>query len=445
MSGPGGASAAGGASASSELGPALEGALWVRLGFVDVFGTSNSVQLPVQRFAEAVAHGEPFDGSALQGRSRALEADMRLRPDPTTLHRVGSVAQVACTVLTPDGMPWPADPRTALVGLVSPAGPLAELAAAWTASTELEFYLLERDEFEHDHRDPRPVDRAGYFDDAEGIGIVVVRAVAERLAEYGIGIVSCHHEAGPGQYELDLAQLDPVGLADALVLAKQTVRELAAEEGIAATFMARPFNDLPGSGLHLHQQVAGLVDVGGSRLTEDGAAFVAGQLAHARALAALASPTVNSYKRLHSGAEAPGAAVWAHVNRAALIRVGSEVGTGGGGPGIEFRGADPSANPYLLVAGLLVAAADGMSSGLRLGPPVEEAAGTFDPADTSEVRYEPLPRSLDEALDALLADDAFADAFDARLLNHLVDGRRAEAEAYRSYVTRWELSRYLDD
>src|SRR6202011_5656899 len=113
-------------------------------------------------------------------------------------------------------------------------------------------------------------------------------------------------------------------------------------------FMARPFNERPGSGLHLHQQVAGLVDVSGSMLTEDGAAFVAGQLAHARALAALASPTVNSYKRLHSGAEAPGAAVWAHVNRAALIRVGSEVGTGGGGPGIEFRGADPSAHPYLL-------------------------------------------------------------------------------------------------
>ena len=173
-------------------------------------------------------------------------------------------------------------------------------------------------------------------------------------------------------------------------------------------------------------------------------AFVAGQLTHARALAALASPTVNSYKRLHAGAEAPGAAVWAHANRAALIRIGGETSDGDAG-GIEFRGADPSANPYLLVAGLLVAAGDGMGNGLHLGPPVEEAADSFDPADTTEVRYEPLPRNFDEALDALLDDDAFADAFDRRLLSNLVDGRRAEAEAYRAHVSHWELDRYLDE
>jgi glutamine synthetase len=421
-------------SRASDFGSALDGVGWVRLTFVDVFGTSNSVQLPAHRFAQAVAEGEPFDGSALQGRARALEADMRLRPDPATLHRLGSVARVACTVLTPRGAPWPADPRTALAAMVG--GPLAELADSWRASAELEFYLLDN----RGPGDPEPIDRAAYFDDVEGIGTAVVRGAADRLISYGIDVASCHHEAGPGQYELDLGPLDPLGLADALVLAKQTVRELAAAEGVTATFMPRPFNDRPGSGLHLHQLVDGLVE--DTSLTGDGAAFVAGQLAHARALAALASPTVNSFKRLHSGPEAPGAAVWAHVNRAALIRIG---GDSGASPGIEFRGADPSANPYLLVAGLLVAAADGMASGLELGPPVEEAAGTFDPADTTEVRYDPLPRSLDEALDALMADDAFVDAFDARLLSDLVDGRRAEAEAYRSYVTHWELDRYLDE
>jgi glutamine synthetase len=412
--------------------PDLDGVSWVRLTFVDVFGMSNSVQLPVHRFAQAVAEGEPFDGSALQGRARALEADMRLRPDPTTLRRSGPVARVACTVLTPDGEPWPADPRTALVALAD--GPLSELAAAWRASTELEFYLLDDDE---------PIDRAGYFDDAEGLGMGVVRAAADQLGAYGIEVVACHHEVGPGQYEIDLGRLGSLELADALVLAKQTVREVAAEEDVRATFMPRPFNRLPGSGLHLHQFVEGLLERDGGTLTDDGRAFVAGQLAHARALAALASPTVNSYKRLHSGPEAPGAAVWAHANRAALLRISGE--TGGGTPGIEFRGADPSANPYLLVAGLLVAAGDGLANQLELGPPVEEAAGTFDPADVSEVRYSPLPRSLDEALDALLADDAFADVFDARLLSHLVDGRRAEAEDYRSYVTHWELDRYLDE
>jgi glutamine synthetase len=402
----------------------LDGVRWVRLTFVDVFGTSNSVMLPAHRFADAVAHGEPFDGSALQGRARALEADMRLRPDPSTLQRSGSTARVACTVLTLDGAPWPADPRTALSEMLDSLGDLAD---AWTSSAELELYLLDG---------MQPLDRAAYFDDHPGRGASIVRAAADVLSLAGVEVLSCHHEAGPGQYEIDLAPLGPLALADALVLAKQTVRQVAADAGLQATFMPRPLDGQPGSGLHLHQEVGGLVEDGG-KLTSDGEAFVAGLLTHARALAALASPTVNSYKRLHAGPEAPGAAVWAHSNRAAMVRIGAG--------GIEYRAADPMANPYLLVAGILVAAADGLSNALEPGPPLEEAADSYDPAESHAVRYQPLPRSLDEALDALLADDVFVDAFDHRLLASLVDGRRGEAEAYRAHVTAWELERYLDE
>jgi glutamine synthetase len=134
--------------------------------------------------------------------------------------------------------------------------------------------------------------------------------------------------------------------------------------------------------------------------------------------------------------------VWAHVNRAALIRIGTTDPTGGG---IEYRAADPAANPYLLVAGLLVAAADGLANSLDPGPPLEEVVDSYDPAQTHAVRYKPLPRNLDGALDALLADDVFVDAFDHRLLANLVDGRRREIEEYRSHVTPWELDRYLDE
>src|SRR5579871_911699 len=401
---------------------------WVRLTFVDVFGTSNSVQLPAARFEDAVANGAVFDGSSLQGRARALEADMVLRPDPATLVRRGGAARVACTVWTPDGAPWPADPRTALVGLLDGDGPIADLGAVWSAGAELELYLL---------RDGAPIDRSGYFDDREGPGMEVTRQAADELIAEGIEVVSCHHEAGPSQYEIDLAAMAPLALADALVAAKQVVREVAAEHGLLATFMARPLAGQPGSGLHLQQYVAELVD-GGTRLTTDGRAFVAGVLTHARALAALASPTVNSYKRLHAGPEAPGAAVWAHLNRAALVRIGE-------GGVIEYRGADPSANPYLLVAGLLAAEADGLANALDPGPPLEEAPDSFDRVVTEHVRYQPLPRSLDEALDAVMEEDAFADAFDRRLLANLVDGRRGEAEAYRAHVTSWELERYLDE
>ncbi len=167
---------------------------------------------------------------------------MLLRPDPSTTHRRGDVAQVACTVYTPDGVPWLGDPRTALVDMLSGAGDIASLGAAWSSAAELELYLLD---------DGQPVDRASYFDDREGRGMRLIRSAADELAAAGLDVLSCHHEAGPGQFEIDLAPLAPLALADALVFAKQTVREVAAEEGLLATFMPRPLGGEAGSGLHL--------------------------------------------------------------------------------------------------------------------------------------------------------------------------------------------------
>lgn len=407
-----------------------EGIAWIRLTFVDVSGATHAVQLPASRYDQALDVGAPFDGSALEGRARLLESDMLLRPDPATLCPVGpDVARVACTVLSPDGRPWPGDPRTALLAVVEQ---LADLASGYTAAAELEFYLLDSNAV--------PLDRGGYFEDAEGAGIGVVRDAARRLDDLGIGVASCHHEAGPGQYEIDLRGLPPLALADALILAKQTVHDAAQRVGVRATFMPRPFSDQPGSGLHLHQRVEGRLFDDSGKLDDDGRAFCAGQLTHARALSALAAPTVNSYKRLHAGPEAPGAAVWAHLNRAALLRVSADLG---GQAAIEYRAADPSANPYLLLCGLLAAGAHGLEADLELPPPVEETAGGFGAEDS--VRYDPLPRTLEDAVDALVADDVIADAFDTQLLTRLVDGRRADAETYRAHVTQWERDRYLDE
>jgi glutamine synthetase len=405
---------------------------WVRLVFVDVFGGSHAVVLPAARFDLAVEKGAPFDGSALEGRARHLEADMLLRPEPSTLLPLGDgLARAACTVVGPDGQPWLGDPRTALVALIDRLGDLPE---EYRAAAELEFYILDED--------GKPVDRGGYFGELEGEGIAVARSAAERLGDYGVEVISTHLEAGPGQYELDLAALGPMELADAIVLAKQVLREEAAAEGLGVTFMARPFSNEPGSGLHLHQHVDDRLFDERGELSRDGQAFLAGQLVHAAGLAALAAPNVNSSKRLHSGPEAPSDVVWGHLNRAALVRVGSSVDQE---PAIEFRLADPAANPYLLVSGLLAAAADGIDAGLDPGAPFEEDPGGFDPAVTTTIQVRPLPRDLDGALDALLADDVLVDAFDGRLLSRLVDGRRAEAEAYRSQVTPWEVDRYLEE
>jgi glutamine synthetase len=408
-----------------------DGIEWVRLSFVDVFGVGHSLQLPARRFDVAVERGEPFDGSALEGRARRLEADMLLRPDADTLVcTAAGLARAVCTVLTRDGSPWPADPRTNLERVASD---LVELVEGWAVAAELEFYLLD----EHG----AAVDEGGYFDQGEGLGMTVVRSAAARLAGLGVEVEACHHEAGPGQYEIDLAPLRAVPLADALILAKQVVREVAGEHGCRATFMPRPFDGQAGSGLHLHQRSPDLLDPDG-KLTGAGKCFVAGQLAHARGLSALAAPTVNSYKRLHSGPEAPGAVVWAHTNRAALVRVSSYLGNTAS---IEYRGADPSANPYLLVAGMLVAGASGVEADLDLALPLDEDVHGLDAVSGDAIRFDPLPRDLDDALDELMADDVLVDAFDGELLSRLVDGRRAEAQEYRSHVTDWERRRYLDE
>lgn len=407
-------------------------ASWVRLGFVDVFGAANALSIPGDRYEHAVEHGEPFDGSALEGRTRNLESDMLLRPVPNTLVSLSDgTARVTCTVHEPDGSRWSADPRHALEEATRR---FDDLAAGLRVGAELELYLATVD--------GEPADTAGYYDEAGSAGIALVRRVSEMLVHSGVPVEACHHEAGPGQYEIDLGALAPVDLADALVLSKQLARDAARDAGLVATFMPRPFDGEAGSGLHLHQLMPTPVVGVDGRLTEAGAGVVAGQLAHARGLCALAAPTVNSYKRLHAGPEAPGAVMWAHMNRSALVRVNRY---GGPSASLEYRGADPSANPYLLLAGLLAAAADGVENGWDPPPPVEEAARGFDPAGIGSVVLEPLPRSLDDALDALLADDALVDAFDDVLLTRLVDGRRAEAEEYRGHVTGWERTRYFAD
>jgi glutamine synthetase len=403
---------------------------WVKLTFVDVFGTNCALTLPAGRLDEATSVGILFDGSSLEGPARYLESDMRLLADADTLADHGSgEGRVVCTVLTPDGRPWRGDPRTGLVDAIDATG---ELAEPYTITAELEFYLL----------DPsgEPIDQAGYFDNSAGVGLAAVKAACDELAEAGVPIAGAHHESGAGQYEIDLGPLGPLAIADALVGAKETIRRVAADRGLTATFMAQPLSGLPGSGLHLHQRAGDVLLDDSGALTDEGRSFTAGQLAHAVGLCAIAAPTVNSYRRLHAGPEAPSAAIWGTANRAALVRVST---TTGAEASIEYRGADPMANPYLLVAGLLVTGAAGIERDLELGHPNDELAGSFDPALAS--RFEPLPRNLDEAIDALVVDDVLTDAFDPILVNNLVTGRRAELEQFRTHVTSWERDHYLHD
>ena len=390
--------------------PELTGIHWVRLSFVDVFGTGNSVQIPATRYDEAAERGTPFDGSALEGRARYLESDMLLRPVPATLVELGDgIARVVCTAHTPDGTRWTGDPRFALESLLDDVG---EVGEQLTVAAELEFFCstwttdpstrAATSMSSRASAPPSPGTPPSSSSPAESrstpattrrarastsstsprsprSGSPTAWSSPSRSCGTGPGRTGC----GPRSCR-DRSPTSPV----------RASTSTSAWRAASSTPPAASTSKAAASSPVSSRTAAGL--------------------------SGLAAPTVNSYKRLHAGPEAPGAVVWAHTNRAALLRVSSYRGPDAS---IEYRGADPSANPYLLLAGLLAAGIDGLERGLELPSPAEESAHGYDPT-VAETLLEPLPRSLDDALDALLADDVLVDTFDDQLLARLVDGRQ---------------------
>jgi glutamine synthetase len=237
---------------------------WFRLTFVDVFGASKALQLPASGWQVAQQRGVMFDGSSMEGPARHFEAEMVLRPVPETLVDLGDgIGRVVCEVDTPTGTPWPGDPRTAL-RLIIEREP--ELHGPWQGVWELEYYLLDRDGV--------PLDRGTYFDAVAGLGAEISRTAADVLSDHNVPVLSSHHEAGPGQYEIDAGPLPAVELADSLVLAKQVIQTVANSRGASAVFLPRPLEGEAGSGMHVHQRADGLLTTAKGGLTDLGRSYV---------------------------------------------------------------------------------------------------------------------------------------------------------------------------
>ncbi len=398
---------------------------WVKLVFTDLSGTARAVQIPEAAFERAMSEGVRVDGSALEGRNRMIETDLVLKPDPTTLLPSGDHAgRVICDLFDDDGRPWPLDPRHVLRQMVATT---EVVSVDWMGAAELEWYLL--------HPDLSPVDGDGYFSYTRGEGERLLERTALKLGALGLSVTAAHHEAGPGQYEVNLKAATPMLLADSLITARTVVADMAHEEGLIATFMARPLNDLPGSGMHVHQIFAG----SSPSEVEHVERVVAGVLDHAGALCAFSAPTINSYRRLHRGAEAPSHATWAHSSRSALVRLSL---TDGDHVSVEYRGSDSSANPYLVLAALLAAGETGVADEAKLPAPLEESVEGVGLAQV-ETAPTQLPRSLEQATIQLLGDDRLIDCFDDRLIARYSEDLMAEVEASQGYVSDWEQRRYL--
>lgn len=425
---------------------------FIDLWFTDVFGVVKSVTMPVSEVEDVIDRGTHFDGSSLDGFARVAESDMLLIPDLTTFVALpwtdgdDKTARFICSVYTPQGSPFIGDPRYILARALQSA---KEMGYGFKIGVEMEFFLFK---LGADGRPDlsTPFDDASYFDLPTEKASHVRRKMISTLTALGIGVNVAHSEIGRGQHEIEFNYDDALVTADNLLTARVALRTVSMQMGLHCTFMPRPIATQPGSGLHTHQSLHDaktgdniFADIdheyGLSNIAKH---FLAGQLAHSRAMTAVLSPLVNSYKRLGYSFEAPVYVSWAHTNRAALIRVpvitkGKEAHTR-----LELRSPDPSTNPYLAATVMLMSGLDGVQNHLELPDPLEE---TLIEQKRNRLRtLQRLPSTLGEALEALRADDIMMDALGEYIADRFLQAKQQEFDAYNQTISEWEIDRYLE-
>lgn len=423
---------------------------FISLQFTDIVGMVKNVTIPVEQLPDCIANGVWFDGSSIEGFARIAESDMFLIPDLQTYALIPwdsgagmTTARLICDVYTPDGRPFPGDPRHVLRKVLAQA---EELGLDYNTGPELEFFLFRPGP---DGRPlPVPHDDAGYFDVPTDMASGVRRQMVKALQAFGISVEASHHEVAPGQHEIDFRYGNALRTADNTVTFRMTLKAIAQRNGLYASFMPKPITGINGSGMHVHQSFFSRED--GRNLFHDAddayglselaRQFIAGLLAHARGMTAVLAPLVNSYKRLVPGYEAPVYVSWGRTNRSALVRVPRITKGRKHATRVELRCPDPACNPYLAFAVMLSAGLDGIRRGLPLGEPAEEDLYHVDPHQRN---LETIPESLGEALVALAQDEVIREALGPHVFERFVEAKTQEWHEYQRYVTQWELDRYL--
>jgi len=426
---------------------------FVSLQFTDMVGAVKSVDMPLHNIEGAVEDGVWFDGSSVEGFARIQESDMRLILDldtyavlpwsPADRRR----ARIFCDIYMPDGAPFEGDPRGKLKRALEKLG---ERGWVYNIGPEPEFFLF-KDNGAGAH--PVPHDVGGYFDFSADDDAVRVRTeLMEALMSMGIEVEVGHHEVALGQHEIDFRFANALKAADNVLTLKYTVKAIAAQHGLTASFMPKPVFGINGSGMHCHQS---LFDDKGNNLFFDAKdefhlsataySFIAGQLKHARALAGVVSPTVNSYKRLVPGYEAPVNLAYSQRNRSACCRI-PMYSPSPKAKRIEYRCPDPSCNPYLAFSAIVMAAIDGIQNKISPGEPLDKDIYDLPPEEAAAVPK--APGSLDAALDALEADHEFllrGDVFTDDVVKTWISYKRKnEVDAVRLRPHPYEFCLYYD-
>ena len=424
------------------------GVKFIRLQFTDILGTLKNVAITDRQLEKALNNQCMFDGSSINGFVRVEESDMYLRPDLDTFvifpwrPQQGKVARLICDVYMPDGTPFEGDPRYILKKAINKA---EAMGYTMNVGPECEFFLFEVD------NDGNPTlktnDKGSYFDLGPiDLGENARRDMTLALEDMGFEIETSHHEVAAGQIAIDFKYADALVTADNVTTFKYVVKSIAQRHGLYATFMPKPLHGVNGSGMHVN--ISLIKDGKNAFYNEEDQLglssvaynFIAGVLKHIKEICPITNPLVNSYKRLVPDYEAPVYIAWSAKNRSPLIRVPSARGEG---TRIEFRSPDPSSNPYLVLACLLLAGLEGIKDNLEPPKCIDRNIFNLSREERKRENIENLPESLHEAIAYMQKSDLVKEALGKNTFEYYIKAKEVEWDNYRTQVHQWEINSYL--
>lgn len=422
---------------------------FIKLQFVDINGQVKNLTVPSEQIDKILNNEIMLDGSSIKGFRSIETSDMFFYPDmqsfqilPWREHADANAARLICDIYNADGTPFEGCPRCNLKRVMETA---EKMGLSMNIGAEAEFFLFSKDK--EGNITTSTQDHAGYYDvGPEDLGEDVRSDIVLTLQQMGFDIEASHHEVADGQHEIDFKYSDILTAADNVVTFRIAVRAVAAKHNLHATFMPKPIFGVNGSGMHCNISLFkgeenAFYDADAEYQLSDIAKYsVGGMLKHVKSFTAITNPLVNSYKRLVPGYEAPVYLAWSLANRSALLRVPAKRGIS---TRVELRSPDPSCNPYLAFAAILEACLDGIRNKIDPPAPVESNIYKLTPKERKKQRIDALPGSLTEALENMDKSLVTRAALGDHIFKEFMTAKKKEWDAFRTYVSKWELDKYL--
>ncbi|MFX0209862.1 MAG: glutamine synthetase family protein [Candidatus Hodarchaeota archaeon] len=419
----------------------------LEIRFVDIHGILRAMNTPIAAGDLSKALDDPvfsegvnIDGSSVAGFTELSNSDLHLLPEKETLIELPYTYEpklaVMCEIRQNNRI-FEGDTRSQLKQIIEKH--LRSRGWSLKIGPEPEFYLLKEND---------PVDKGEYADTfPNSIAEGVIKRFSQHLSKSTLKPKVHHHEVGPGQYEIEIGHDFLLRTADAIVTYKAIIRALAVKNGYTATFMPKPFYGEAGNGMHFHTSLwEGSTNLFGTDKNKEistiAKQFMAGILEHAQAMTAIVAPTVNSYKRLVPGYEAPVYLAWGPLNRSALLRV--PMFQKPKNARFEYRCPDPSSNPYLAFIAVITAGMDGIERELELQLPTNKNIFRLSSKERKDLGIKTLPGNLFEALSYLERDAILRDALGNHIYKQFMNIKKEEWLQYSTQVTDWDWKNFLN-